>query len=246
MIRSIIIDDEENSRIVLHNLLTEFCEGIKVVATTDSIQSGIDAIKTHQPSLVFLDIEMPEENGFKLFDYFEKPSFDVIFTTAYDQYALKAFRFAAVDYLLKPIDLEELQNAIEKYKSKQNTLINHQRFQTLRYNFNNSFRKLALPTSDGFIFVELDTIIRFEADSNYTIVFVKDGTKYLISRTLREYDELLSGLNFLRISRSHLINFNHIKKYVRSRKPIVEMADGSQINIAPSRKKEFLEKLNSF
>lgn len=246
MIRSVIVDDEENSRIVLENLLTEFCEGIEVLTTVDSIKTAVEAIQKYQPDLVFLDIEMPEENGFKLFDYFEEPTFDVVFTTAYDQYALKAFKFSAVDYLLKPIDLEELQKALLKFKEKKNRLVNHEQFQTLRYNFNNSFRKLALPTSDGFIFIELDTIIRFEADSNYTVVFVKDGKKYLISRTLREYEDLLSELNFLRINRSHLINFNHIKKYKKSKRPIVEMIDGSHINLAPSRRKEFLEKLNSF
>lgn len=245
-VNSIIVDDEENSRIVLDNMLTNFCTNIKVVAHADSVQAALKALKQHKADLIFLDIEMPVENGFRLFEYIEAINFGVIFTTAYEQYAVKAFKFSPIDYLLKPIDLHKLRAAIKKFRTKQHKAIHQKRVNNLRYNFNHAFRKLALPTTEGFIFVELENIIRFEAASNYSLVFLKNGQKYLISKTLREYENLLQGLNFFRLNRSHLINFNYIKKYKRAKRPIIEMMDGSNLNLTPARKKEFLEKLDRF
>jgi len=244
-LKAIIIEDELNSRATLYNMLTNFCEGVDVVAQAGTINEGVEFIIHHKPNLVFLDIELPSENGFKLFDYFEEPDFEIIFTTAYDQYALKAFKRSAIDYLLKPIDLEELRNALEKAKKKKHNEQSLIQYKILRENLNNILRRLALPTMDGLIFVDLDEIIHCEAQGNYTIFHLVGDEKVMVSKTLKIYSELLEDFNFFRINRSHLINLNKVRKFGRQKSPSVTLVNGTILPLSEARRKEFLEKLEN-
>jgi two-component system LytT family response regulator len=243
MIRSIIIEDEEYSRATLNALVTNYCQGIEVIAEAENVQEGVECIKRYDPDLVFLDIEMPFENGFQLFKYFEKVSFDVIFTTAYDDFALKAFRFSALDYLLKPINPEELRDAISRVKTHENNSdFNSIRIKTLEYNLDNTFQKIALPISNGLVFIDISDIIRLEADNNYTTVYTSKE-KHVVSRTLREYDDILKDAGFFRVNRSHIINMQFLKNYVRNKQSSIILTDGTELKLANSRKQAFLAQI---
>jgi len=240
-LRAVIIEDEEKSRNTLINMLNDFCEGIEIVGMSESIADGVKTIIEHDPDLVFLDIELPNGNGFELFNYFPAGHFDVILTTAYDQYAVQAFKMSAIDYLLKPINLEELRVGIQKVRDKKNSEFLKEKIETLRSNLNNTFHKLALPSSDGLIFIELDEIIRCEANGNYTEFHLKNGLSHLITKTLGHYEEILKDSNFFRTNRADLVNLNHIKKYTRQKRATIQLSDGTTLKIAEGRKNNFLE-----
>ena len=240
-IKAVIIEDEENSRNALKNIVTEFCEGVKVLDMAETVEDGVKAIIKHEPDLVFLDIELPNGSGFELFKFFPAGHFEVIFTTAYDQYAVQAFKMSAIDYLLKPINIEELRTAVGKVKDKKQTHYLKEKIETLRSNLNNTFHKLALPSSDGFIFVELNNIIRCEAKGNYTMFHFIDRKSHLISRTLGHYEEILKDSNFFRINRGDLVNLNHIQKYTRQKRPVILLNDGTTLTISDGRKNDFLD-----
>ncbi|MEO1513993.1 MAG: LytTR family DNA-binding domain-containing protein [Bacteroidota bacterium] len=242
-IRALIVEDEAESRETLYNMLERYCEGVEVVGQSESVSSAVEAIRHHQPDIVFLDIEMPQETGFKLFDYFPQPDFDIIFTTAYDQYAVRAFKFSAVDYLLKPIDLQELRKAVGKASTKRKWRQGFLHYQLLRKNLNNDFKKIVLPTAEGVLFIELSDIIRCEAQGNYTAFYLVDGQKIIVSKTLKIYAELLSGLNFFRINRSDLINLSKVRKYGRQKAPTVTLIDGTTLIMSENRRKDFLEQI---
>lgn len=240
MIRALIIDDEQDNRLTLSALLTRFCKGVEVIGEVETVKEAVQMIRSLEPDLVFLDIEMPAENGFQLFKYFDEVKFEVIFTTAYDEYAVKAFRYSALDYLLKPINLEELREAIsrvEKHTVKPD--FNKIRLQTLEYNLDNSFQKIALPILNGLVFVDVDDIVRLEADNNYTLVFTTKG-KHLISKSLREYENVLNNTGFFRVNRSHLINMKYLKRYIKNKNPLIELTDGTQLKLPLAKKQEFL------
>ena len=244
--RALIIEDEKKSRLVLKNLIIQFCENIEVVGEAETISEGVQKIQLMKPSLVFLDIEFPGENGFEIFEYFPNPSFDVIFTTAYDDYALKAFKMSALEYLLKPIDIEDLKNAIEKAYKKSNLEGAQEKIKVLKSNLQNKTNiKLALPTNEGYQYVHVSDIIKCEAKGNYT-QFHMMNEKLLVCKTLKLYEEILENSTFFRISRTHLININHIKKYFRKRNPSVAMIDGQILSISQSKKEAFLNFIDSF
>ena len=240
-IKAVIIEDEEKSRNTLKNMLTDFCEGVEIVGMGESIADGVKSIIEHKPDLVFLDIELPNGNGFELFNYFPLGHFDVIFTTAYDQFAVQAFKMSAIDYLLKPIDLEDLRNGLQKVRDKKHGEFLKEKIETLRSNLNNTFHKLALPSSDGLIFIELNDIIRCEASGNYTKFHLTNGSSHLISKTLGHYEEILKDSNFFRTNRADLVNLNHIQKYTRQKRATILLSDGTTLNIAEGRKNSFLE-----
>lgn len=244
MISALIVDDEENSRLTLKNMLMDYCKGVQVIGLAASVKEALILANRHKPQVVFLDIEMPVENGFKLLEYYDDVPFEVIFTTAYDQYAVKAFRFSAVDYLLKPIDLEELRSAVERV-NKPKAKDKKENFNALKYNINNKLKKIALPTIDGYSFMDIDNIIYCIANNNYTMIYDLRGNKILVSKTLREYDDLLSNFNFFRVNRSHLINLSYIREYKKAKRPIIVMSNGAEINLTTTRKKEFLERLGN-
>ncbi len=250
-IRSIIIDDEEGARESLGNIIKNYFPEVEVLAKGDSVKDGLELILSHQPDLVFLDIEMPGGNAFNLLTsprFGNKISFEVIFITAFDHYAIQAIKFSALDYLLKPIDVDDLRLAIQRYQSKRNEKQEFSQkievlLHNLKFNKSDETRKIAVADMQGLTFINLIEIIRCESDGNYTLINIEGGKKILSSKPLSEYDEMFSGENFFRIHRSHLINLKHIKKYFRGEGGYVLMSDNSQIEVSRRKKNEFMEKV---
>lgn len=244
-LRAIIIEDELDIRLSLENMLNQFCEGVEVIAAVDRVAKGVEAISLHQPDLIFLDIELPHENGFALFNHFPNPNFEVVFTTAYAQYALKAFKLSAIDYLLKPFDLDDLRNALVAVKERKQYHMTNNKLAILRDNLNRRYEKLILPTQEGYSFIELKNIIYCEAKGNYTLFHLLKKESILVSKTLKIYADLLEEFHFLRISRSYLINLNHVKKYGRSKNPKLTMIDGALLPVSLHRRDVLLQELKS-
>lgn len=243
MIRAILIDDEKHCLKTLTIQLTRYCPKVIILAALSSAAEGLQAIKEHNPDVVFLDVEMPRMNGFEMLERLGDIPFDVIFTTGYDEYAIKAIRFSALDYLLKPIDKEELIKAVDKIQKKNQHNLKEQ-LQVLLGKLDNKpkvLQKIALPTLEGFELVLLNDIIHCQSDSNYTHIMVKNSKKLLVSRTLKEIEELLEGHPFLRIHHSHVVNLNEVVRYVRGEGGYVVMSDGSTINVSRTRKDELLK-----
>ena len=244
MIKAILIDDEVHCLDTLGILLDEYCPQVQVMERCRSAKDGLVAIEKHQPVLVFLDIEMPVMNGFELLEMFPELPFAVIFTTSYDQYAIKAIRFSALDYLLKPIDPKELVTAVHKIQI-QKQLPSAEQFQMLMEKIKNSesgFNKIAVPTSEGFELIPADQVISCEADDNYTYFFLKNKNKIIACRTLKEMEEQLQDFNFfVRVHHSYMVNRNEVKKYVRGEGGYLIMSDGSTINVSRSRKEALLK-----
>lgn len=247
MIKAILIDDEKHCRETLSIQLERYCPEIQLVAQCSSAIEGLQAINQYQPEVVFLDVEMPRMNGFEMLQKLSPIEFDVIFTTGYDAYAIKAIRFSALDYLLKPIDKDELKKAVAKIHHKSNHNLTQQLDVLLEKLSNKQglLQKIALPTLDGFELVPLENILHCESDSNYTHVMLKNGRKVLVSRTLKEIEELLEGHPFLRIHHSHLINLNEIVRYVRGEGGYVIMSDNTSITVSRSRKDALLKVFGS-
>lgn len=244
MIKAIIIDDEVHCQDTLSLLLKEYCPDVAICEQCRSAQKGLDAIDKHKPDLVFLDIEMPAMNGFEMLEQFDDIPFAVIFTTSYDQYAIKAIRFSALDYLLKPIDPAELVSAIKKVQEQRHLPFAEQ-FQMLlkQVNGKNSgFNKIAVPTSEGFELVPAEQVLYCEANDNYTHLFLKNKNKIIACRTLKEMEEQLQDFKFfIRVHHSYLANLNEVTKYVRGEGGYLVMTDGSTVSVSRSRKDALLK-----
>ena len=240
MLKAIIIDDEEGARITLRSLLAEYCPEVELVAETGNVPDGVLAINKYNPDLVFLDIEMPDYNGFELLDFFKEINFEIIFATAYSQYAIKAFEVSAIDYLLKPIDIDQLKIAVNKAAKKRNQSNIMQRLELLKETYKGEeIRKIALPMSDGLLFVDVNEIIHFEADRAYTHVYMKNGSKLTVSKPMRVFEDILDNRTFFfRPHRSYLINLNYLRKYNRGESLIV-MDNQVVVNISREKKAEF-------
>jgi len=243
LISAIIIDDEEKARKSLNNLLNEYCPQVEVAAMEGTVKNGLKAILKYNPDLLFLDIRMQGETSFDLLEQIENIDFDIIFITAYNEYAIKAFKFNAIDYLLKPVDIGELEEAVKKVENKS------QHFSSDRLgNFienlksQSGFSKIALPTMEGLNFVQLEDVIRCESAENYTDFYLGNGNKILVSRTIKYFDDLLSENGFFRVHRSHLINLQHIQKYYKGEGGYCIMSDGSQVMVSRRKKEEFLNR----
>ncbi|MFT7157801.1 MAG: two-component system LytT family response regulator [Parvicella sp.] len=249
-IRTLIIEDEEASRETLRNYLGKYCPEVEILEECKNIIEGKAAIDLHQPDLIFLDVEMPFGNAFDLLEQIEDVNFEVIFVTAYSQYALKAINYSASYYILKPIDIDELEAAVEKVKENLSksapTDANLQTKVLLEHIAakESQNKKIVLPLIDGFDVVDVDEIVRCEANDNFTNVILKDGSKKMICRTLKFYDEILSEIGFMRVHRSHLINLNYIKSYKKGKGGQVVMIDGSYVDVAPSKKAELIAFFN--
>lgn len=245
MIKAIIVDDEAKGREILRALLSRTCKNVEVVATANSAESGAEAIRKFHPSLVFLDIEMPGGNGFTLLEKTKDQNFEVIFTTAYSQYAIKAIRFSALDYLLKPINPEELKAAVDKVEITQSTKVGNRRnVETLLSNIEEAApKKVVLPNVHGAEYVLLDDIVRCSADGNYTLVVMTNGKKILVAKTLKDYEEMFAEENFCRVHHAHLVNLKHVVRYIKGEGGQVELSDGSTVEVSRRKKTEFLERL---
>lgn len=240
-IKTFIIDDEKNAREILKILIGRYFTEIQVVGEADSIKTGIELLNNKSADLVFLDIEFPTGTGFDILAGINKIDFDIIFVTAFDQYAIDAFRFSAVDYILKPVKISILKEAINKFKQKRKHKDKEQKFRVLIDNFNNNIHRIVLPTLKGFIVINIKDIIRCEGDRNYTNFFFVNNKSMLVCKTIKEFEELLTNHNFFRIHQSHLININHVKEYIRGKGGDVKMSDNSELSVSKYRKKDFLK-----
>lgn len=242
-ITAVIIDDEFKARNVLQNILQENFPEVKILAQADDVPEGVLAIRKHQPQLVFLDIEMPGYNGFQLLDFFGSINFNIIFTTAYSEYALQAFQVSAIDYLLKPIQIEKLKNAIEKFKNGP-IAQQEERFDTLKQNLGqDGIKKLALPVASGLRFIKVDDIVYLKADGSYTN-FVLENEKLLISKKLKDFEDLLSNNpNFYRPHRSYLINIHKVKEFNKGDGGYIIMDNNDEVGVSRELKEETLKKL---
>jgi len=241
MLKTIIIDDEPDAIESLTVLLSDFIEGIDLVGSAEGVGSGYELINTAKPQLIFLDINMKDGTGFDLINRFEKIPFQVIFVTAYDQYAIKAFKYAAIDYLLKPIDLQELRSATERAK-KLILYNNTPDYQFVKSIYKDPFpAKLALPNLEGFDLIEINKIIRCEGQNNYTTFILDEGKKFVVSKTLKEYESILIHHGFLRVFQSHLINTKYIQRYIKGRGGTVIMSDGVYVPVSRDKKETLLK-----
>ncbi len=240
-ISCVIIEDEEKASRLLKSMIEEFCEGLVVKAIAGDVAEGVDAIKKHNPDIVFLDIEMPRASGFTLFDHFDMINFEVIFTTAYGQYAIKAIKLAALDYLMKPIHLQELLDATERFRErkKQEAKKQKNRYLNLKSNINSlpDDKKIAIPTSQGYLFFKIEDIIRCQSEKGYTMIVLKDKKEIWSSKGLSEYDNILADFDFIRVHRSHLINPRYIVQFNKGKTPIVVLSDGSNISVTSNRER---------
>lgn len=245
MLKSIIVDDEFKSRESLKALIEKFCENIQVAAVCQNADEAIKAIGEHKPDILFLDIQLQRETGFDLLEKLDKIEFEIVFTTAFSEFAVKAFKFSAIDYLLKPVDIEDLRKAIEKARKRILGNISERMTHLAQTMKGNTFKhsRLAVPSSDGLVFVSVDGILYCEASGNYTNIHMGDGRKFVVSRTLKEYEEMLEDLDFFRIHNSYLINLNLIKKYIRGEGGQVVMTNDQALDVSKAKKKSFLEKI---
>jgi two-component system LytT family response regulator len=247
MIRAVIVDDEPNNIGTLKSLLQQFCPEVLVEGTAANAREAYTVITELEPQLVFLDIEMPFGNGFDLLEKLNPVSFEVIFVTAFDQYAITAFKYAALDYLVKPVSLEELKRAVNRSVTRIGEKnVNHRIGSLINHIKGGSppLKKIGLPTMEGLVFEDVDNIMRFQAESNYTLVYLTDNKKITTSKTLREFEDSLPPSTFCRLHHSHIVNLNHIAKYHKGRGGFVELTDGAMIEVSARRKDEFLEKFN--
>lgn len=244
MLKAILIDDEPACLHSLAHDLASYCPGVEIVSQCNNGKEAIKLIHAHTPDVLFLDIDMPYINGFDLLEMVPDKDFEVIFTTAFDEYAMQAFRISAVDYLLKPIDAEALKAAVHKVSllrekgntSKQISFL----IQQIKDLENNNVRKIALPTFDGLEFVHLDDILYCQSDGAYSHVFFTDGGKLYISKTLRYLEDALCNFHFFRVHNSYIVNLNHVNKYTKTDGGILILSNGTKVRVSRSRKDELL------
>ena len=247
--KAILIDDEKSSLRSLTYELNAYCPEVTVVAQCQDPVKAINEIKQHEPDIVFLDIEMPGMNGFELLQHFNEITFDVIFVTAYDRFAMKAFDFNAVDYVLKPVRKSKLIQAVQKAADKQQHGIAPSDLEALLQNINvqaqsGAIQNIALPTSEGFSMVDINDICYLNAESNYTWVYLLNKKKYLVSKTLKEFVGMLNFPQYFRSHKSYLVNLNHLDRYVRGQGGYLVLKDGTQVPVARAQKAELMRVLN--
>jgi two-component system LytT family response regulator len=248
-LKTIIIDDEPNAVDFISSIIGEYCPGLEVVGKANNMAEGVTRIREANPDLVFLDVEMPNGTGFDLLTHFPEKDFDVVFITAFNHYAIKAIKFSAVDYILKPININEFIEAVNRVIKKRSTnlLPGNESLKVLMENLRSAYpTRLAIPTADGMEYLNPKDIIRIEADRSYSWFYLNGNRKILVSKHLKEFQDLLSDRYFFRSHNSHLINLKFVRKYVRKEGGYIEMQDGSQIPVSRNRKDLFLIHMSRF
>ena len=247
MIKAVIVEDEKKSRETLRGLLRLYCPDITLVEEADGVASGLEAIRKHKPDVVFLDIQMPDGTGFKMLELLGNVDFEVIFTTAYDQFAIKAIKYSALDYLLKPIFPDDLVQAVKKLEQRKGTK-RKENIDALLHNIRKPEEdepKIVLSTSEKLHVVKVNDIIRCESDNYYTIFYLGSGKKVMVSKTLKENEEMLSDFNFIRPHKSHLVNLQHINSFIKADGGYILMSDGSQVPVSRRKREKIIEIINS-
>lgn len=237
---AIVVDDEEKSRITLVTFLEKYCPAIQVVAQADGVAAAVEDFQKHQPEVIFLDIEMNDGTGFDVIERLNGRTFEVIFVTAYNQYALQAFRYSAIDYLLKPINPEELIQAVAKLSDDGRIDQIEKKLEALLTN-RKSIHKIAIPSMDGIRLEEVDNIIYCESDNYYTHIHLKSGETILVSKTLKEYDQMLSDQGFFRIHQKFLVRLSEIKSYSKSDGGYVTLNNGTNLTVSRRKKEELIQ-----
>lgn len=239
------MDDEQHCIERIKDLVEMHCsDHVHIMDAFRNVQDGIKGIGKLKPDLVFLDVEIKDQTGFDLLKQTGNISFDVIFTTGYDKYAVQAFKFSALDYLLKPIDADDLKQAVNKLINKKNQQETSQKMEVLFHNIQNTSKRICVPVINGLVFLQVSEIIRCKSDVNYTTIFLKDKKSLMVAKSLKEFDELLSEYNFFRIHNSHLVNLSYIKSYNKGKGGYVILVDGSELEVSTRRKEEFLNRLS--
>jgi two-component system LytT family response regulator len=244
MLKAIIIDDEPYCCEILAAILDAECPQVQIMSVCNNGENALAAICQYAPDLIFLDVEMPRMNGFELLEKLPVINFHLIFTTSYDQYALKAIRFSALDYLLKPVDREELKKAVQKAEERMEIPI-PQQLQLLLQKLKPSqpINKIALPTIDGLQMIPIDSIVFCESDDNYSRLILKNKKKILVTRSLKDIEEMLEPYSFLRVHRSYLVNLNEIDKYIKGKGGYLLMSEGSSVDVSKNRKESLMHKI---
>lgn len=246
MIKVLIVDDETRTRELIAKMIDSFGYDITAIPEGSNVQTAIEAIEKHHPDIVFLDIQMPDGTGFDVIRSIEEKAFEVIFITAHEEFAIKAIKFSALDYLLKPVDTLELKSALDRALESISEKKENSQFEALQKNINPSEkRRLVLKTQESVHVVDLDDIIRCEADRNYTSFYLKDNRKILVSKTLKDYETLLASHNFLRVQQSHLINISFVDRYDKKNGGAVVMKDGSEVPLSPAKRDLFFNRLEN-
>lgn len=238
MITALIIDDEPASAEALQLKINKASEGVEILKVFNSTKDALSEFDDLLPDVIFLDIEMPEEDGFQFLEHFPDRNFEVIITTAHDEYAIKAVRQSAIDFLLKPVSISELKDAIERLKIKLKT---KNREKTSVTKLNAQFDKIPIPSMRGLQFIKVTDILYLSSDGNYTTIYLSDKQKIVSSKNLGDYESLLNNLHFFRIHHSTIINLSHIKEYLKGEGGSVILIDGTELDVSKRKKKEFLE-----
>jgi two-component system, LytTR family, response regulator len=249
MTKAIIVDDEIHCINRLTELLKKYhSQEIAILGAYSTVADGLAAIKELQPQLLFLDVQIHDNTGFDLLMALPACNFDVVFTTAYEKFAVQAFKFSALDYLLKPIDKEDLATAITKYNDKYAKNETAAKLDVLFHNLKSmqgGSKKISVPVATGLTFIDVADILRCESEINYTIIYLKDKKKLVVAKTLKDFDEMLCEFNFFRVHNSHLINLNYIKSYNKGKGGSVILTDNSEIEVSTRRKDDFLKAINA-
>ncbi|MGC4039131.1 MAG: LytTR family DNA-binding domain-containing protein [Chitinophagaceae bacterium] len=246
MIKVLIVDDEQKARSVLEHYLKNFTPQVTEIRQAESAEAAAEILKTYQPGIIFLDVEMPHKNGFDFLVQIKEPSFDVIFTTAYNQYAIQAIRFSALDYLLKPVDPDELTTAVQRHLEKQESAQHKKElFDNLVKNVEKKEVKdfkIAVPSSEGVYFFMIDDILRLEADRSYTYIHLLNKKPFIASKTLKHFEDMLDEFGFIRTHKSHLVNPKHITRITNDNE-FVLLTDGSKVEVSRRKKDEVKQQL---
>lgn len=248
MLTAIIIDDETSSRNSLKQKLTNHCHNITIIGECENGEEGLKMLAEISPDIVFLDVEMPRMNSFNMLQQLQNKNFEVIFITAYDHYAIKAIKFSALDYLVKPVEVEELKEAVDKAAAKRKVSFVNDRLNLLLHNFlldKKVHQRIAIPSMEGLQFIETDSIIYLEAQSNYTCFYLLNNGKITVTKTLKEYEEMLPSSIFIRIHHSYIINKNLVDKYIKGDGGQVVMQNGVVLDVARRKKEEFIKAIGS-
>jgi two-component system LytT family response regulator len=238
-IKSIIVDDEKHGRENLAGILKQYCPEVELLGDADSVEVAIPLIRELNPDLVFLDIEMPRANGFQLLEHFKDFRFEVIFVTAYDNFAIKAIRFSAADYILKPINLNDLQTAVRKVANRIQQKQENQRMKQLVYNITQPQNpRIGLPTGDRIEFIEVHKIIRCQGEGNYSHIYFEGNKHLLVAKTLVEFEDLLQEYSFFRVHKTHLVNLKQVIAYVKTDGGILQLSNGDSVAVSRRRKED--------
>jgi two-component system LytT family response regulator len=248
MLNAIIIDDETSSRNSLRQKLTKHCPEITITGECENGEEGVKNIEQKNPDIIFLDVEMPRMNGFTMLKQLTNKNFEVVFITAYDHYAIRAIKFSALDYLVKPIEIASLKAAVEKAVQKRKISSGNERLELLLQNLmnhKNEPQRIAIPSVEGLQFVETANIIYLEANSNYTCFHLTNNSKITVAKTLKDFEELLPGSVFIRIHNSFIVNKNQVEKYINGKGGQVVMKNGAVLDVARRKKEEFMKAIGN-